>query len=149
MSVGEVCNREVVIVGRDASILEVTRLMRRHHVGAVVVSEERDGERVPVGIMTDRDIVVELLAEEVDLAAVSVGDAMSFELLTAGEDADLLETLGRMREKGVRRVPVVNRRGALVGILAVDDVIDLIAEQLSELVRLIATEQQRERGSRG
>ncbi len=149
MAVGEVCNREVVITDRESSILEVTKLMRRHHVGDVVITEDRDGERVPVGIVTDRDIVVELLAEEVDLNAVDIGDVMSFELLIAREDDDILETIKRMQGKGIRRMPVVNQRGGLVGLLAMDDLVELIAEQLSDLVKLINTEQSRERNLRG
>jgi CBS domain-containing protein len=149
MKVGEICNREVVVVDRGAAILEAAQLMRRHHVGDVVVTEERGGIRVPVGILTDRDIVVELLAEQVPLDAVSVGDAMSSELLTVSEEEEVMDVLQRMRGRGVRRAPVVNPSGALAGILAVDDMIDLIAEQLSDLVKLIGNEQQRELQRRG
>lgn len=144
MLVGELCNREVVIVDRDATILEAAKLMRWHHVGDVIVAEERGGEKVPIGILTDRDIVVELLAEEIDLAIVSVGDAMSFELLTAAENDDLLETVQRMRNRGVRRLPVVNAAGGLVGILTLDDVLEILAEQLSDVVRLVGNEQHAE-----
>jgi CBS domain-containing protein len=115
----------------------------------VVVAEERGGTRVPVGILTDRDIVVELLAEQVPLEAVSVGDAMSSELLTVSEEEEVMDVLQRMRGRGVRRAPVVDHSGALAGILAVDDMIDLIAEQLSDLVKLIGNEQQRELQRRG
>jgi CBS domain-containing protein len=149
MKVGEICNREVVVIDREAAILEAAQLMRRHHVGDVVVTEERGGTRVPVGILTDRDIVVELLAEQVPLEAVSVGDAMSSELLTVSEEEEVMDVLQRMRGRGVRRAPVVDRSGALAGILAVDDMIDLIAEQLSDLVKLIGNEQQRELQRRG
>jgi CBS domain-containing protein len=149
MKVGEICNREVVVIDREAAILEAAQLMRRHHVGDVVVAEERGGTRVPVGILTDRDIVVELLAEQVPLEAVSVGDAMSSELLTVSEEEEVMDVLQRMRGRGVRRAPVVDHSGALAGILAVDDMIDLIAEQLSDLVKLIGNEQQRERQRRG
>lgn len=149
MKVGEICNREVVVVDREAAILEAAQLMRRHHVGDVVVTEERGSSRVPVGILTDRDIVVELLAEQVPLEAVAVGDAMSSELLTVGEEEEVMDAIQRMRGHGVRRAPVVGHDGALAGILAVDDLIDLIAEQLSDLVKLIGNEQQRERQKRG
>jgi CBS domain-containing protein len=149
MKVGEICNREVVVVDREAAILEAAQLMRRHHVGDVVVTEEREGLRVPVGILTDRDIVVELLAEQVPLEAVAVGDAMSSELLTVSEEEEVMDAIQRMRGGGVRRVPVVDHSGALAGILAVDDLIDLIAEQLSDLVKLIGNEQQREQQRRG
>jgi len=149
MKVGEVCNREVVVVDREAAILEAAQLMRRHHVGDVVVTEGKNGGRVPVGILTDRDIVVELLAEQVPLEAVAVGDAMSAELLTAGEDEEIMDVIQRMRGRGVRRVPVTDRNGALAGILAVDDLIDLVAEQLGDLVQLIGNERQREQKRRG
>ena len=145
MNVAQVCNREVIVVNRDASILKACQLMRQYHVGALLVVDERDGQRYPAGIMTDRDIVVELLAEELPLERISIGDAMSFELLTADENDDLLVTIKRMRTRGVRRAPVVSADGSLVGLLAVDDLIELLAEQLTDLVTLIANEQSRER----
>ena len=144
MGVGEVCNREVIIIDREGSIREAAGLMRKYHVGNVVVVEEKNADRFPVGILTDRDIVLELIALDVDINAVTVGDAMSFELITAREDDDVVETIKRMRHKGVRRIPVVNDRGGLEGILAVDDLIDYISEQLTDLARLVMGEPQRE-----
>jgi CBS domain-containing protein len=145
MRVGEFCSREVIVVGKDETILEAARLMRRHHVGDLVVVEEREGARFPVGILTDRDIVVELLAAEIPLDAVCIGEVMSFELVTAGEDEDLFETIRRMQHKGVRRLPVVDGRKALAGILTMDDLLEIVSEQLSGLVRVITRGQQLER----
>src|SRR4030065_513698 len=85
--------------------------LRTHHVGDLVVVEEKAGQRIPVGILTDRDLVIEILAKDVDMNAVTVGDVMSGELLTARASDGLYETLQRMRAKGVRRVPVVNAGG--------------------------------------
>jgi CBS domain-containing protein len=110
-----------------------------------VVRTQRDGTRIPAGILTDRDIVIELLAREVDLDALCVGDAMTYDLLTLNENDDVDEAIKQMRAQGVRRAPVVNGQGALVGILAVDDVIELLSEQLSDLVVLLKREQQMER----
>ncbi|HKL48547.1 MAG TPA: CBS domain-containing protein, partial [Desulfuromonadales bacterium] len=101
-----------------------------------------------VGILTDRDIVVELLAEEIDLSRISVGDAMSFDPLIVNEADDLLQTVKNMRRRGVRRVPVVSAQGTLVGILTLDDVLEVFAEQFNDLVRLIGTEQHKERERR-
>jgi CBS domain-containing protein len=145
MYVGEACKREVVIIGREGSIREAARLMREHHVGDLVVVEERDHERHPVGILTDRDIVIEILSQDIDLDSVDIGDAMSFDLLTAREDDDFHATIKRMRSKGVRRIPVVDRKGVLLGILAMDDLIEMFAEQLGDLAALITKEQMRER----
>jgi CBS domain-containing protein len=144
MSVGEFCNREVIIVEKQESVIEAAKLMRHHHVGDVLVVEEKDKVNVPVGIVTDRDIVIEVLAEDVEPASVVVGDIMSGELATAGEEDELLETIKYMRSRAVRRMPVVDAQGALVGILTVDDVLDLLTEQLADLVGLATREQYRE-----
>lgn len=148
MTIGEICNRDTVFTTRDSSISAAAGLMREHHVGDVVVVEERAGRRIPVGILTDRDLVIEILAKDVDMSSVTVGDVMSGELITAREGDGLYETLQRMRAKGVRRVPVVDAGGALVGIVSVDDLLDLLADELTALTRLLSREQARERQKR-
>jgi CBS domain-containing protein len=145
MSVGNICNREVVIARRDDSIVEIARLMRRHHVGSVVICEERHGHNKAVGIVTDRDLVVEVMATSVDEGEVSAGDIMSYELLTAREQDGLWEVMQRMRARGVRRVPVVDKDGGLLGILTADDIIELLAGELGDFAQLIVREQRRER----
>jgi CBS domain-containing protein len=148
MSAGEYCNREVVVIDDTASVREAIALMRTHHVGDVIVVEKKADARKPLGILTDRDIVLELLAEDVDLDAVNVGDVMSYELETVGEDVKYLDAIKVMRAKGIRRLPVVNSRSELIGILTVDDVLELIAEQLSDLVSLITRERKQESARR-
>jgi len=148
MRVGEICIRDVVIVDKEGSIFDAAQLMREFHVGDVVVVEERDGRTAPIGLLTDRDIVVELIAEEVDFNAVAIKDVMSFKLITATEDESLDDAIERMRDHGVRRLPVVDAAGALVGVLAADDLVDLSAEQLVSLVRLVSNEQRHERITR-
>jgi len=148
MTIGKVCNREVVFIHAQASVPEAARLMREYHVGDLVVTKEKTGKRVPVGIVTDRDIVLEVIAEGVGMDDVSVGDIMSDNLVTARESDGLLETVKVMRAKGIRRLPVVNDDHELVGILSVDDLIDLFSEQIVDLARLIAREQSREKAGR-
>jgi CBS domain-containing protein len=148
MTTGQVCNREVVFIHKQASIPEAARLMREYHVGDLVVIKEKTGKRVPVGIVTDRDIVLEVIAEGVGMDDINVGDIMSDNLVTARESASLLETIKVMRTKGIRRLPVVNDDNELVGILSVDDLIDLFSEQIVDLTRLIAREQDREKAGR-
>lgn len=148
MSVGEICNREVVFVQRDAGILEAAQLMRQYHVGDLVVVDAKQDGRRPVGIVTDRDLVIEVIAEGVDMSKVAVEDVMSFELVTAREEDDILDTMKRMRAKGVRRIPVVGKDGALVGILSVDDLLELLAEEITDLAKIITREQVREKERR-
>lgn len=144
MSVGELCNREVIVIGADESPREAARLMRNYHVGdLVVVREDPDGRR-PIGIVTDRDITLELTAEDVETEKVTVGDIMSRDLLVIEEDEDLLDASRRMANRGVRRAPVVDRQQRLVGLLAVDDILEILAEQIGDLSRLVRREQQQE-----
>lgn len=145
MKVGEACNREVVIIDRKTTIIEAAKLMRTYHVGDVVVVEQRPVGGIPVGILTDRDIVIELIAKEVDFQSISIEDCMTFNLLQAREDDDLREVLEWMRSKGVRRIPVVSGNGVLQGILTFDDMVELIAEQVSDLVTLMRAGQRHEK----
>jgi len=148
MSVGFFCNREVVVTKPDATIVEVAALMRHHHVGDVVVVEQREDLPIPVGIVTDRDIVVELIATEIPFATVTIRDIMNDELITVQEEDGIWDTLQRMRHHGIRRVPVVNDRGGLEGILTVDDLLELLAEEMGALAGIIGREIGREREQR-
>jgi CBS domain-containing protein len=148
MAVGEICNREVVFAEKVLSVVDAAQLMRKHHVGDLVVVEEKDGRKHPVGIVTDRDIVVEVVAAEVNPDALKVGDIMSLEVATVHESEGLFEALRYMRDKGVRRMPVVDREGGLVGILTLDDLLSLLAEEMSELAKLVSHERQREATAR-
>jgi predicted transcriptional regulator len=148
MPIGEICNREVVIVKREGSIWEAAKLMRDYHVGNVVVVEEKDGQVIPVGILTDRDIVVELIAKDVPLDSVVVEDVMSSELAAVSEDHGVWDTIHCMSVKGIRRVVVKDDRGGLVGILSIDDLLELLSGELSDLVEVSVREQSREKDTR-
>jgi len=144
MRVGEICNREVVVIDADSSIVDAARVMREYHVGDVIVVTEKYGKQSPIGILTDRDIALERVARGTDPEAVTVGDAMSFELVTADEDDDLMHVIEIMRDRGVRRIPIVDANQALLGILAVDDVLDLISEIFVDIVHLVDRQNRRE-----
>ena len=148
MTIGTICTRETVTARKDDTIVTVAQLMRRHHVGDIVIVKEGEAENVPIGIVTDRDLVVEVLAQELSPDAVTVGDIMSYELVTAHDSDGIWSTLQKMRIKGVRRMPVVNQRGGLVGVVSLDDVLGLLSEELSGLTRIVGREQERERTTR-
>jgi CBS domain-containing protein len=111
--------------------------MRRHHVGDIVVVDFQGGRQVPVGIVTDRDIVVEILAMNLNSGDFTVGDIMSTELVTLRDDASVYEAIQTMRTKGVRRMPLVDAEGELTGIVSTDDLLPLITEELTDLTKLI------------
>jgi CBS domain-containing protein len=122
--------------------------MREYHVGALVVVDEVNGKRVPVGIVTDRDIVIEIIAQSLDLNEFSVGDIMGPQLVSVQEKDGVFETIRLMRTKGTRRIPVVNQEGGLVGIISADDILDLLADEMAELARVAPREQEREAKTR-
>lgn len=148
MNAGEVCNREVVVAYRNTSLAEAAGLMRSHHVGSIVVVVDRLSERVPVGILTDRDIVVAVVAKGIDPRTLAVGEVMGDKLVTVREQDGVADALRLMREHGVRRIPVLNHSGALAGILTIDDVLEVISGQLGEFVRAIDRERVRETRAR-
>lgn len=135
--VGTVASRVVVTATREMPVAEAARLMREQHVGAlVVVAAAADGAQ-PVGLVTDRDLVVEVLAQGVDPALVRVADVMSPAIHTVGEHEALYDAIETMRRHGVRRLVVVDPAGRLAGLLSMDDAIALVAEQLSGLAKAI------------
>lgn len=136
MKAGELCSRTVVTARRDESVVEIARRMSQHDVGAVVVVEEREGVARPVGVVTDRDLVMRALARGEPLTCL-VADVMDANLLVAHEDDDVDAVLGKLRRRAVRRVPIVRRDGGLAGILTLDDIIEWISEELRDAATLI------------
>lgn len=144
MSIGEICNRKVVVMQAEETIAGAAKLMRDQHVGSVLIVDEQDGKRVPVGIVTDRDLVVEVIAPGLDPDAITVGDIMMTGFAVVKEETGVFEAIKYMRAKGVRRLPVVDREDKLVGIVTLDDLLILLSEELDALAKLVTREQQNE-----
>ena len=139
MRTADVCKTSVVCVQRDTTLTEAARLMRERHVGCVVVADGGDRGK-PIGILTDRDIVVEVVATGVDLRAIGVGEIMTTPLVIADEDEDALSALRLMRLRGIRRLPVVDKDGFLVGITTLDDLLDIAGDAFHDIVGAINSE---------
>ena len=148
MNIADYCNRDVVIVDPAASVLDAARLMRDQHVGCVIACAGGGRDAAPVGVLTDRDVVVAVVALNLEAEEVTVGDVMSAPPHTVTSDANLTEALEIMRAKGVRRLPVVDTEGRVAGIVAADDLLALLADEMSSLAHLISREQRRERERR-
>lgn len=146
MNVGTICTRHVAIVERSTTVLDSARRMRAEHVGDLVVIEHRDGRVIPVGILTDRDIVVGIVAHGAEfLERLLVADVVIREVVTAHVAEDSLLVARRMRTAEVRRVPVVDDHGELVGILSVDDLVGSLHAELSEIAALLGHQHSHER----
>lgn len=144
MSIGEICNRKVVVMQAEELVAEAARLMRDQHVGSILIVDEQGGKRVPVGIVTDRDLVVEVIAPELDPEVITEGDIMMTGFAVVKEETGVFEAIQYMRAKGVRRLPVVDIEEKLVGIVTLDDLLILLLEELDALAKLVVREQQNE-----
>lgn len=143
MNVGSICNRRVVTAGPQLDIQAAAQLMREEHVGfLVVVPQEPRGPQPPLGVLTDRDIVLAVVAKQADPATLKVGDVMSLQPLVAAESDAIDVAFRTMRKSGVRRLPVVNGRGEVVGVLSLDDLFDFIAREMQSLSGAIRNGQQ-------
>jgi len=148
MRIADICTSNPIHIAASASVRDAASLMRHRHVGALVVLGTANGDRAPVGILTDRDIVVSLVVEGVDPDTLQVSDVMTREVATCGEDQDLFDAIGTMRRNGVRRLPVLDAAGELTGMVSADDIYGAIGAHLSELGQALTREQVREMQTR-
>ncbi|MFW2405539.1 MAG: CBS domain-containing protein [Gammaproteobacteria bacterium] len=142
MRVGDICTRNVISIAADESIYDAAQKMREQHVGDVIVVMD-DRERC-IGILTDRDITIEVVANRVDPDTLTVRDVMSDEVLMVDEDEDILEAMEMMSRAGVRRLPVMNEGRKLCGVISIDDIIGSLAESLLEVSTLAHRQRHRE-----
>ncbi len=143
--VADYCSHAVASVDREMPVVDCARRMHDDHVGSLVVVDTSSGRKLPIGMLTDRDIALEVVAFEMDAGALTASDIMSTSLALAREDDDLLAALATMRSHGVRRLPVVDEAGVLTGILAADDLLAVMAEEVNGLAQVIGAQAVRER----
>ena len=144
LSAGELCNRIVTFATREMTVERAAQLMREHHVGCLVVADNTPQGRLVVGVLTDRDIVTAVVAMSLDPAALRVEDVMSADVTTARAEDSMEDLIGTMRSEGVRRLPVTTPEGCLIGLVTLDDLLRVMAEQLRSMGRAIEIEQLRE-----
>ncbi|HEX7272676.1 MAG TPA: CBS domain-containing protein [Casimicrobiaceae bacterium] len=148
MSITEFCRHEVVCATRETTVTEAATLMRKHHIGDVIIAEQRGEKQIPVGIVTDRDIVVEVIAAGIDPSTLKLGDLKLAPLATIGEAASYAQTVSKMAVEGVRRMPVVKADGSLAGIITLDDMLWQLAGPLAALAGLSGRGRQFETSTR-
>jgi CBS domain-containing protein len=134
---GEVCTREVVVALRGTPVPEAAERMRNQHVGCLVVVEENGQQRQVCGVLTDRDLIIGVLAQGLDARPLCAEDIMSESPATVHEDDALIDVMRAMRRNGVRRLPVVTADRALVGLITLDDVLRILADEMGLLIGAI------------
>lgn len=137
MSVAKICSRHPVTAPASAPLSEVARLMYERRVGAVIITQSPAEAPVPVGIITDRDIVRAQLNQAADFSRLSAASVMTRDPLVLVDTLSFEDALRRLRERGVRRAPVVDASGALIGIVSTDDLIVCVANELASIGRLL------------
>lgn len=148
MQVGTVCRRGAISIANTESIAAAAQLMREQHVGFLIAYRLGDELHRPIGVLTDRDIIIEVIAKKVDPEALTVEDLMTRQPVVAIESDELSDVLQAMRLGGIRRVPVTDTRGALVGVIAIDDAFDLITGFMCDITGSVKNEQRMERRER-
>lgn len=148
MQLKDLCVLDVACCTRDIPVTAAARLMREQHTGSLIVIDNADEEREPVGIITDRDIVVEVLAQGRNPDKTTVGEVMSKQLVIASGSEDTSLALGRMVAHGVRRIPIVDDEDLVVGVVTLDDLLRVHAEQANSLAQVVSREQTREQRAR-
>jgi len=148
MLLKEICTPDVVLCKPDTRVLAAARIMRHKHVGDLIVVEDPEGDQTPLGIVTDRDIVVEVLGKELDPASVTVAEIMHKPAVIASDGEDVSVAIERMKAHGVRRIAVMGERRKLAGILALDDLLRRLAADADALAQIVAHEQGNEHRTR-
>lgn len=133
----------VAVAEPETSALVVAKIMRQSHVGALVVVDAREKTR-PIGIVTDRDLVLELMAEGLDPAVFTAGDIMTVDLVTATPNMDAMEAVQLMKKHRLRRLVLVDEKGRLVGIITMEDILELLTRELADLAAGLAGARDRE-----
>lgn len=148
MQLREICTSPVVTCRRDTSALELAQLMRDRHVGDVILVDEHDGGQTPVGIVTDRDLVLQVMAQGVAPELLRAGDLIGDGVVTVLESETVYDAIWQMRGQGIRRLPVVDSHGHLLGVLTADDVARFLAEELTALTRVVPRQIKHEMATR-
>jgi len=144
MILKDACTPDVVCCSGRTQVLEAARIMRNKHVGDLVVVDDPEDQRIPLGIVTDRGIVVDVLGKGLDPSTTSLASLMHTPVVIAHESEDTAQLIGRMRTHGVRRVPVVNQDGAVIGIMTLDDLLRILVAEVSALFEITDKGQKRE-----
>jgi len=139
MKLEDICSRNPARIGRDQPLIQAAREMLERHIGALVVVDQAHPQR-PCGLLTDRDIVSGQLARGADLNCLTVGEVMAGDLLALPQNLELAEAIEALNRRGVRRAPVIDSEGCLVGVVSLDDLLPALAQELGLLARLMSTQ---------
>ncbi|HEV8722482.1 MAG TPA: CBS domain-containing protein [Candidatus Binatia bacterium] len=136
MSLERICSKTVVTISPDATVLEAAKLMHSKHIGSLVVIDDSR----PIGILTDRDIVLKVVASEEKPVETAVKKIMTANPTMVNVNYDLLDAVRLMRNRGVRRLPIVDEHRHLLGIITMDDLLTAFSAEVGDLAGAVQKE---------
>jgi len=145
MAIDSICQTQVATIEKGANLAQASTAMQSQHVGSLVVTENFNGKRIPSGIITDRDIAL-ALGSTPKARELAVSQIMRSQPLTVSRKEGVFETIVKMRENGIKRMPVVDTDGSLYGIVCADDLLSLVADELSQIARVTEVQVNKEKG---
>lgn len=147
MSIKSICKTDVVSIEKNSSLKEAAVLMQKKHVGSLIVTEGFNGKKIPCGIITDRDITLTVGSSQ-NPQDLHVEQIMQNQPITVKTSEGIFETIVRMREHGIKRLPVVTEDGSLYGVISADDILTLMSEEINNLAKITETQVKIEQGIR-
>ncbi|MDI6719342.1 MAG: CBS domain-containing protein [Methanomicrobiales archaeon] len=133
MKISEASRSEVVSAQPDARVSEIVRMMKDRNVGSVVITDQNR----PVGIITDRDVLLRIVAEKRDPEAVAVSEVMTRDPMVFPADISVHEAVQKMENKWFRRIPIVDGNGRLTGIVSIDDLMGLLIREMASIASIV------------
>ncbi|MEW6741031.1 MAG: CBS domain-containing protein [Nitrospirota bacterium] len=136
MSLKPLMTKELTSLPSTATVLDAAKYMTDMNVGSVIVV---DNDK-PSGILTDRDIVTKVLSQDKDPKTTKIRDIMTSPAVTISEDRDIIDVTRLMSERGIRRFPVVDANGKIIGVITLDDVLVFLGQEMQNIATALKRE---------
>lgn len=137
MSICDISKKKVFTLSKSEPIWRAAKLMKDEGVGSIIITHDEEGEEVPIGIITDRDVAIKVVAEKRNAENIKISEIMSGDLLIIDDDQDIRSTIELMKKKGVRRAPVMNDDDEICGIISLDDLFVYMTDELNNLADVV------------
>lgn len=142
MKITNICNRNAVVADENSDVLMAAQLMRQHHVSTIIIVSNKVSGKKPIGIISDQDLVFKVLAENRSVNDITLHDVMTMDMVCIRDDYEIIDTIHLMCLEGIRSAPVIDENGNLVGVLTMDNLFEILADEISNYVKIIGMGQQ-------
>lgn len=145
MPISQFCNEKAIRVGPSATAHSIAKKMKMEHINDVIVEERINGKMEIIGIITDRDIVMEAIAEDIELREIKARDMINRKPVTVPESCGVYEAIEIMQKEGVRRLLVMNKSYEVIGVLTTENLLQVLGDEFNQLGNLLKDQSSREK----